>query len=101
EFGRRIAETYKTDLARKATARADQNRGRSSTFAAAKVNDGNQATYWATDDGVTSGTLTLEWSSPVQVDRLVIQEAITLGQRVESWTIESATAGAWTPLARG
>jgi alpha-L-fucosidase len=101
EFGRRIAGTYETDLARQANARAEQTRGGSSSFAAAQVNDGNPATYWSTDDGVTSGTLTLEWARPVRLDRLVIQEAIALGQRVESWTIEGETGQAWGPLARG
>ena len=57
EFGQRIAATYKTDLARQATVRASQVRGGSPRFAAARVNDGDSATYWATDDGVASGTL--------------------------------------------
>jgi alpha-L-fucosidase len=101
EFGERIRSTYSTDLARQATARASQVRFDAAAFSAARVNDGSASTYWATGDGVTSGTLTLEWSRPVRLDRLVIQEAIALGQRVEAWTVESETGGHWTPLARG
>ena len=94
ELGQRIAATYKTDLARTAKAGADRTRGNADRFAAARVNDGDPATYWATDDGVSSGAVTLEWPSPVRLDRLVIQEAVTLGQRVESWTIDVEVDGA-------
>jgi alpha-L-fucosidase len=101
QLGQRIAATYQTDLAKDAKARADQTRGNADRFAAARVNDGDPATYWATDDGVSSGAVTLEWPSPVRLDRLVIQEAVTLGQRVEAWTIDVDVDGRWTPAAHG
>ena len=101
EFGSRIAETYKTDLARRASARSAQVRGGGAAFAAARVNDGQPSTYWATDDGVSNGALELQWAAPVRLDRLVIQEAIALGQRVESWTVEVETDAGWTAVARG
>jgi alpha-L-fucosidase len=101
EFGQRIAATYKIDLARQARVQADQVRGKADSFAAARVNDGDPATYWATDEGVSSGTLEFAWARPVRLDRLVMQEAIVLGQRVESWTVEAQVDGRWTPLARG
>lgn len=101
EFGERISATYKTDLARQATARASQVRAGAAVFSAAGVNDGQSSSYWATDDGVTSGTLELQWPNPVRIDRLVIQEFITRGQAVESWLIETEAEAGWTPLARG
>jgi alpha-L-fucosidase len=76
-------------------------RGGSDRFSAARANDGDPDSYWATDDGVSSGTLVLEWPGPVRLDRLVIQEAIALGQRVESWAAEAEIDGRWTPIARG
>jgi alpha-L-fucosidase len=101
DFGQRIAATYATDLARQATAHASQVRGGSARFSAARVNDGDPETYWAADDGVSSGTLELEWARPVRLDRVVAQEAISLGQRVESWTVEAEIDGRWTAVARG
>ena len=101
ELGQRLAATYQTDLARDAKAGASQVRGGADRFSAARVNDGDPQTYWATDDGATSGSLTLEWPRPVRLDRLVVQEAIALGQRVESWTIAADAGGAWTTVAQG
>jgi alpha-L-fucosidase len=100
-FGQRIAATYKTDLARRATARVNRVRGGSARYSAARVNDGDPDTYWATDDGEPGGTIDLEWRRPVRLDRLVIQEAIALGQRVQSWTVEAEVGGRWTPLTSG
>jgi alpha-L-fucosidase len=101
DFGRTIADTYRVDLALKATARSGTVRGGSDRFAAARVNDGDPLTYWATDDGVTTGSVELEWPAAVTVDRIVLHEAIALGQRVEAWTIEADTAGRWTRIAEG
>jgi alpha-L-fucosidase len=37
----------------------------------------------------------------VRLDRLVIQEAIALGQRVQAWTVEAEVDGRWTALTSG
>jgi alpha-L-fucosidase len=101
-FARRISETYRTDLARQARAASDQTRGGpSSRFAAARVNDGDPQSYWATADGTTAGAVTLTWPTPVTVDRVVLGEAIALGQRVSAWTVEADVDGAWTRVAAG
>ncbi|HYT68576.1 MAG TPA: alpha-L-fucosidase [Vicinamibacterales bacterium] len=101
EFGRRIADTYRTDLARKAAARSTSTRGGVATFGAARTIDGDSNTYWATDDGVTAGSIELEWAAPITFGRIVLQEAIALGQRVEEWTIEAEEPAGWTQVATG
>jgi alpha-L-fucosidase len=101
EFAAIVAATYKTDLARQAKAHSDQVRGGSSRFEASRVNDGDPKTYWATDDPVTSAALVLEWNRPVRFDRVVVQEAIALGQRVQEWRIEAQRDAQWTPVAEG
>ena len=101
EFGRLIADTYRTDLARRATARATNVRGASTQFDAARVNDGDAATYWASDDEVLTPAIDLEWREPVAVDRVVLQEAIALGQRVESWGVAVDVDGRFETVATG
>lgn len=101
QFGTRIADTYSHDLARQATARADTVRGDSAQFAASRVNDGEASTYWATNDDLTTGTIELDWPRAVRFDRVVLQEPIALGQRVEAWTAEIERDGVWTPAASG
>ncbi|PYR77152.1 MAG: glycoside hydrolase family 29 [Acidobacteria bacterium] len=101
EFGARIHETYKKDLARDATARGAEERGGSPSFPASLVTDGDATTYWAAEEGATRGTIELEWKRPVRFDRVVLQEAIALGQRVQAWTIDAHADGRWKRIAEG
>jgi alpha-L-fucosidase len=101
QFGREIAETYKTDLARNALARSATVRGSGNEFDGARVNDGDPTTYWATEDRITAGAVELAWRQPVRFDRIVLQEPLALGQRIEAWTIDAEQNGAWSEVARG
>jgi alpha-L-fucosidase len=101
EFRRAVDATFATDLARHATARASATRGSGLVFGAGRVNDGDPATYWATDDGVTTGSVELAFAAPTSFDRIVLQEFIRLGQRVEAWTAEAEVDGRWVPLVEG
>jgi alpha-L-fucosidase len=100
EFGRVIAETYRTDLARDATATPAAS-APGVIFPGSNVNDGNNSTYWTTVDGGTGGAIVLTWPAPITIGRVVLQEAIALGQRVEGWSVEVPADGNWTPIAHG
>jgi len=67
---------------------ASNTRGRDKRFAADKVLDGSFETYWATDDGVTNASLTLDLGRETDLDTVVLQENIALGQRVRRFSIE-------------
>ncbi|MFB3853760.1 MAG: alpha-L-fucosidase [Vicinamibacterales bacterium] len=101
EFARTIEATYRTDIARLATATSSETRGNLTQFGAGRVNDGDPGTYWATDDDVRAATLELRWPEPVRFDRVVLSEAIALGQRVEAWTVEAESGGRLAPVAGG
>jgi alpha-L-fucosidase len=94
--------TFGHDLARGAKATADATRGGGSpSFAPARAVDGDASTYWATDDGVTAGTLQLELAAPARFDQVRVREAIALGQRVEGWALDALVDGGWKTLAEG
>ena len=101
EFRRALDDTYRMDLARGAAASATNVRGGSPAFAASRVNDGSTATYWATDDGVKMASVELAFDAPARFDRVVLQEFIALGQRVEAWTVDAEVDGAWQPVGAG
>ena len=95
-----LDRTFGTDLARGAGAEASAVRGRAARFGAARVLDGDSSTYWATDDGETTGWLELRLKTPGRFDQVRVREAVALGQRVEEWSLEAETAAGWRTLVR-
>jgi alpha-L-fucosidase len=73
------------DLARGISAQATSYRGKN--FIASMVNDGNPETYWATPDDVRSASVTINLGAKTEVNRILIQEYIKLGQRVSKYTV--------------
>lgn len=98
DFARMVEEVFRNDLALGAIATADNVRGGSRRYAACKVNDGDPDTFWATDDGVTSGSVVLEFDEPVTFDRIMVQEYVKLGQRIRKFSLEALVDGEWTEL---
>lgn len=98
EWRKTIDAELKENLLKKATATTDHYRGNSALFAASRTNDGNWDTYWATDDGVTTASLTFTLPAKQGINRLLLQEYIPLGQRVSKFNIEYNRDGQWLPV---
>lgn len=94
-FGKAIENDFTVNLALLANFEATNVRGKSKKFAASQVaGDG----YWATDDSVTQASITASFKEPVTVSRLVLQEHIALGQRVQAFNVEALVDGQWKTL---
>lgn len=96
EWYHTIQNDFKENLLKGAYVESSSDRGR--TFKPSNTTDGNWDTYWATADGVTSGSLTFTLTSPSDVNRLLLQEYIPLGQRVRRFDIEYEYQGKWEPV---
>jgi len=92
-----IDESFKTNLA-KGKATATNIRGKA--YSASNLLDGNYDSYWATADNVLTASVELEMAEAQSFNRLVLQEYITLGQRVAAFDVEywDASANTWIPL---
>lgn len=89
---------FQTDLAADASFSATSSRG---WGFGAKAMQGADNAFWATEDGVVTGDVTLKWSKPVDVKYVMIQEHIALGQRVREFEIEAKVNGDWQSIAKG
>jgi len=101
EMGKVVKETFAVNLAENARAAASNTRGKSKSFSAQNVLDGQKDTYWATNDNVQRSTLTLELPKPTLFNRFLVQEHIQLGQRVRSFTVEALVNNRWKEISRG
>lgn len=89
---------FATDLLRGARVRASSaRREHPATFA----NDGWNSSWWMPADG--NANPSLEWTlrEPVTFDCLMLQERITVGQRIEAFRLELWDGTAWKEIVRG
>ena len=94
-----LKATFATDLACGAKATADNTRGGDPQFAPGNVVSGNRDAYWATDDGVTTPQLVLDLGRPVTFNVVRVREFLPLGQRVDSFAVDTWDDGQWRELA--
>ena len=97
----RFDATFKTDLGQGKTATCSSYRANDPRFSAQRVNDTNPNTYWCTDDGITTGSITIDLGKPTRLDRVLLQEFIPLGQRVEQFSVDACIEGNWQTIATG
>ncbi|MBN2172860.1 MAG: discoidin domain-containing protein, partial [Bacteroidales bacterium] len=100
DFARAVKETFAFNLASDVKTVASNVRGKSRKFKAENMTDDNDETYWATDDNVTTASLTIDFGKPTAFNRFLVQEYIRLGQRVKAFTIEAMVEGNWQELAK-
>jgi alpha-L-fucosidase len=96
---RRLDSLFKTKL--KATAVSSPCRGGEERFGARSVLDGKLETYWATDDDIKSGWLTIDFGAPKDIGVVILQENIGLGQRVKQWDIDACYGSEWQRVSGG
>ncbi len=96
EFTKMRQAVFAVNLADGATATATSVRGNlPEKYGPEKMLDGNFDTYFATNDDVKAVDIEFTLSGSKTFNRVVLQEYIPLGQRVDSFEIEVRTDGNW------
>ena len=99
DFHKQVTEELKTNQLLKASIKASSTRGKA--FTTKNLTDGQFDTYWATPDGVTTGTLEITLKKAQPLNRLMMSEYIPLGQRVRKFAVEYLDGKQWLPLKVG
>ena len=94
-MGELIRQRLTKDFARQAKIQVTEVReaGKNRDYEAKNMIDGNKDTYWATNDGTATATITLNWKSPKTVRYVELMEYIKKGQRVRDFKIEITEDG--------
>ncbi len=101
EMRRILDATFAHDFASSAKVTASNIRGAAADFSASNVIDGDQRTYWATDDSMTTPQLTLEMDSPATFNVVNLREYLPLGQRIEAFALDQWQDGKWVEFTHG
>jgi alpha-L-fucosidase len=93
-----LDQTFKANLATGATIIASNEKP---GHKASAVVEQHPTSYWTTDDDIESATLEFQLPKERTFDRLMLQENISIGQRIESFRLEAWSDNAWRTIARG
>lgn len=97
ELKKAIDASFKTNLAKGKKVLASSTR-KGKQFLAQNLTDGKANTYWATPDQVKTATLTIDLGKATELNRIVLQEYIALGQRIKSFSVEYLHGKEFKPL---
>lgn len=103
EFKAFLDKAFENNLALGMQTTASNVRGNNNTFSALNLTDGKKDTYWATDDNVLKASVEITFPKLTKLNRVSLEEVISLGQRVSGFTIEgyNEELGRWEFLANG
>ena len=102
EFRQMRESVFGKNLAEKAAVTASSVRGNfAEKYGPQHLLDGDYDSYFATDDNVRTVDLEVTLDGEKTFNRLMLQEYIPLGQRVESFEIEVRSGGKWVSWGRG
>jgi len=90
---------FQNELAKGKKVSATSTRGKD--FDAAKINDGKPGTYWAAKDNQTTADLVINLGIETEVNRILLQEYIKLGQRVQEFSVAAYLNGEWKTVIDG
>jgi len=96
-----VDKIFGIDLAAKRPVNPSNVRGGARRFGAERALDGNNETYWTTDDGITKASIEVDLEGPEEINVVEMQEEISLGHRVESYKVEGQVDDDWKLLAEG
>jgi alpha-L-fucosidase len=93
-----LDQTFATNLASTAKITASNERPGHN---ASSLIDQTPTGYWTTDEGIESATLEFQLPGECTFDRLLLQENLGVGQRIEAFQLDAWTNGTWKTVACG
>jgi alpha-L-fucosidase len=101
EFHRILQSTFAENLVRNGKLTASDIRGGSQKYTPENLRSSKHNVYWATDDGVCTPELTVEFDRPVSFSVVSLREHLPLGQRVEAFALDEWRDGRWVEFTKG
>ncbi len=95
-----LDKSFETNLAKGKPVTVSTMRGNNEKFGGNKVTDEDKKSYWTTDDLITTGSLEIDLQADSEINTVVLQEFIALGQRVQSFSIHVFKDNQWQEVAK-
>jgi alpha-L-fucosidase len=98
-FRKLLNAEFKKDIALGKVVKASSFRGKG--YEASNVTDDDPETYWATKDSESGGDIIIDLGEATEVNRILLQEYIKLGQRVQEFEVSAFNNGTWNKVMEG
>jgi alpha-L-fucosidase len=98
-FRELLKKEFEADMAKGKKVTAGSYRGKG--YEGSNINDAIPETYWTTKDSEKSGELIVNLGTETEVNRIIVQEYIKLGQRVQEFQVSALIGGEWQKLIDG
>lgn len=98
-FKELLDKEFESELAHGKKVTASDTRGKE--YKPSNLVDGNIETYWAANDDCRSAEIVIDLGAETEVNRILLQEYIKLGQRVKEYEAEAFSNGEWVHLLDG
>lgn len=95
-----LDDAFANNLAKNKPVTASVVRGNDENFEGSKATDDSKQTYWATDDALTTGSLEIDLQGDTEINTVVLQEFIALGQRIKSFSVQVLKNNEWQEVAK-
>lgn len=90
---KQIDKDFAEDLSLDAVVEASNSRGNG--YEASNLTDSKKNSYWASGEAIDTSSVVLDFNSPIEFNRIMLEEYIRLGQRVSEFTVEAMVDGQW------
>ena len=97
----RLDEIFANDIALFKNVTASNIRGNVIRFGPENCTDGNPDSFWATDDDVTFGWITIDLNTQQTFNIIKLEEPIQYGQRINLYKVEVFRNGNWDLISSG
>jgi alpha-L-fucosidase len=99
-FGALLKKTFSVNLAKGASLQASNVRANNAgSFGPQWLLDADRYSYWSTDDGITTPTLTLTLKNEQSFNVIRLRENIKLGQRIDAIEVDAFLNNRWQKIA--
>ena len=100
QLGAHLRQTFATNLASNATAKASNTRGNDPAYGPQKMLDSDPWSAWVSDDAVTTPQVELTLDGEKTFNLVLLREDIRLGLRLEGVAVDGWLDGQWKELAK-
>lgn len=97
-FRARLDAIFATDLAAYQPTSASDLRDGAAGWAGRQATDPRPGTFWATNDGTTTASLTVDFDEPRSFTVVELREPIAHGQRIARHRVDAWDGAGWVPV---